>query len=78
MGGIPVDVDGDGRPDLVAHSVEGLVVAHGNGDGTFGQPRALNRPATPLAVADFNGDTFADLLVPSANANTENKWFPSR
>ena len=61
---IPVDVDGDGRSDLVGRAgTAGLAVAHGNGDGTFGQPRALNRQGTPLAVADFNGDTFPDIVA---------------
>jgi regulation of enolase protein 1 (concanavalin A-like superfamily) len=61
---IPVDVDGDGRPDIVGFSeASGLVVAHGNGDGTFGEPRALNRQATPLAVADFNDDGFGDIVA---------------
>src|SRR4051794_9121763 len=55
MGGIPADVDRDGRPDLVAESRSGLGIARGNGDGTFGEPRSLNLQAMPLAVADFNG-----------------------
>jgi regulation of enolase protein 1 (concanavalin A-like superfamily) len=63
ISGIPVDVDGDGRPDLIGQSLSGLVVARGNGDGTFGQPRTLNRQTYPLAVADFNGDTYADIVT---------------
>ena len=41
----------------------GLGIARGNGDGTFGEPRSLNLQATPLAVADFNGDTFVDIVA---------------
>jgi regulation of enolase protein 1 (concanavalin A-like superfamily) len=62
-GAIPADIDGDGRPDLVGSDSTGLLIAHGNGAGTFDEPRSLNRQTTPLAVADFNDDTFPDIVT---------------
>jgi hypothetical protein len=56
----------DGIPDVVTAEQNSIVaVLFGNGDGTFGAgPNTpLKGVPTALAVADFNGDTFPDLLV---------------
>ncbi len=66
------DVNKDGKPDLVfgtndqAFTTSTLDVLPGNGDGTFGT--AISSPlqytgTTNLAVADFDGDGNADVLV---------------
>jgi Bacterial Ig-like domain (group 3)/FG-GAP-like repeat len=71
------DVNGDGKPDLVAgnycanpncvgNSVVGVLL--GNGDGTFQPPGVFDAGGTlttSLALADINGDGKLDILVPS-------------
>jgi len=57
------DVNGDGRPDVVAMSSSDVQSLLGQGDGTF-----VAGPVTPLAqfvvaVADFDGDGAQDLLT---------------
>jgi len=67
-----VDLNGDGKPDLVVVNSQGSAAGTGNisillgsGDGTF-QPavnyKAGNTP-TSVAVGDFNGDGKPDLAV---------------
>jgi hypothetical protein len=75
---VPVDVNGDGKLDLVVANpcVSGstcgypavagdVAVLIGNGDGSFGPPTIYYADAgvRALAVADVNGDGKADLLV---------------
>ncbi|WP_395612630.1 FG-GAP-like repeat-containing protein, partial [Allosphingosinicella sp.] len=62
------DVNGDGRPDLIASNGAGSSVAVfvGNGDGTFQSrvdyPIASTYAETPV-VGDFNGDGRLDIAV---------------
>jgi VCBS repeat protein len=62
------DVDGDGRPDLVATGLSNEVyVFHGNGDGTFAEPDSFGVGdgdwPHAIAIADFNGDGKADIAT---------------
>jgi hypothetical protein len=62
------DLNGDGRPDLVAtnYYFDGAVhVLLGNGDGTFGAPAVYPVGFQPsaVAVADVNADKIPDLVV---------------
>jgi hypothetical protein len=63
------DVNGDGRPDILA-PVEGpsmfnVAILLGNGDGTFQSPTfALTEGiSTSIRVADVNGDAAPDIVV---------------
>ncbi len=69
------DLNGDGKPDLVvadfgcssctAALSGNIAVLLGNGDGTFQSAVTYNAGNKPqsIAIADFNGDGFADLAV---------------
>ena len=69
------DLNGDGKPDLVvadfgcssctAALSGNIAVLMGNGDGTFQSAVTYNAGNKPqsIAIADFNGDGFADLAV---------------
>jgi sugar lactone lactonase YvrE len=56
------DINADGRMDLVVNDSTGTRILLGNGDGTFSQGPATGLLAS-LAVADFNGDGFPDLIT---------------
>ena len=66
------DINGDGKPDVVAltssppsYGNGALTLAFGNGDGTFGvaqRTQYLNPEA--LLVADVNGDGIPDIITP--------------
>jgi hypothetical protein len=72
-----VDMNGDGRKDLVVSdrnwhfsppmvsTPASVAILLGNGDGTFQTPLSFTAPESPLAmhVADFDGDGHADVLV---------------
>jgi hypothetical protein len=63
-----VDLDGDGKPDLVVCTPGGLVLLAGKGDGTFAPARILDESGPKVAVtaADVNGDGRIDLVVAHA------------
>ena len=62
-----VDLNGDGKPDIVAvdQTTGQLAVAYGNGDGTFQTPLNYAAGTQPdgLAVGDFNRDGTDDLVA---------------
>jgi hypothetical protein len=68
------DFNNDGIPDLAVANYGSFTggtvsVLRGNSDGTFQTPRSYDTRGgtTDLAVGDFNGDGFLDLVVSDAN-----------
>ena len=69
------DVNGDGRPDLLAtnNSNNTVGVLLGNGNGTFQAATTYGSGGSGpvgLAVADVNGDSRPDVLVTNQTSNT--------
>jgi hypothetical protein len=67
------DVNGDGKPDLIAtNSDDTVAVLLGNGDTTFQKPVLLATGKNPVAVAaaDLNHDGKADLIIVNNGDNT--------
>ena len=72
------DLNSDGKPDLAvattdANGNDALAVLLGKGDGTFSAATLLPSAASPaaLAIADFNHDGKADLVVAHCCGNTD-------
>ncbi len=61
------DLNGDGKPDLVAADTNSIIVLINNGNGTFQgpvpYPAGITQPLN-LALADFNGDDKLDVVTP--------------
>jgi hypothetical protein len=69
---VMADLNGDGKPDLIAPSIGAVQVMLGAGDGTFPIPTNQsqfytaptgNSPSNGLVVGDFNGDGKVDVAV---------------
>lgn len=59
-----VDINKDGRPDVLVAQQAGVSILLGNGDGTFRAPKILPiANLKTLTVADVNGDGNPDLLL---------------
>ena len=70
---VVADVNGDGRPDLVAATGSAVGVLLGNGDGTFQvavRYGSGGMEAVSVAVADVNGDAKLDIVVANESTNT--------
>jgi uncharacterized protein (TIGR03437 family) len=83
----PVDLNGDGKLDLVMTVMNangiGLAVAMGDGRGLFsatatiGSQPPLSAPPPRLAIADFNGDQRPDVVTLGYVHDSVTMWFNS-
>ena len=67
-----VDMNGDGKSDLVQIGGEGLEIFLSNGDGTFANAAQISPGPNPvsIAVADFNHDGLPDIVSTGVNQTT--------
>ena len=59
---VAADFDRDGNPDLVVESYPGVTLLLGKGNGTF-DVASFAAGGDSLAVGDFNGDGFVDVVA---------------
>src|SRR5690606_30073024 len=60
-------LDGDGRPDVVSHDGERIVVRHQQPDGSLGPPAEVAAGGyRTVALADLNGDGLTDIATAGA------------
>jgi hypothetical protein len=64
------DVNGDGKPDIVAVGSEGGELHLGRGDGTFDPPHAFDGPRDFPRLVDVNGDGILDLATTPEYGNS--------
>src|SRR5690606_6086126 len=58
------DVGGDGNPDILAATRDGVAIFFGNGDGTFEAAAFVNSEWTEaVAAGDLNGDGLLDVVL---------------
>jgi len=76
----PGDMDADGKPDVVMGTTRGqIVLARGNGDGTFA--KIVTLPGEPggrpvcIALADFTGDGLLDIAASNLKLYTNDGSF---
>lgn len=75
---VAADVNGDGFPDIVVATNNGVTVMLNNGNGTFGAPSldvggdyaTWGVSSESVAVADVNGDGLPDIVVTNYCAQT--------
>jgi len=74
------DFDGDRKLDLAVAAGSGVMLLHGNGDGTFRGPVPLGVAAQPqfITAVDWNRDGKADLAVVDQRLGTVAVWLNQR
>jgi hypothetical protein len=67
-----VDLDGDGRLDLLT---DGVCALFGNGDGTFSPGPCTAAAQGPMAIGDFNTDGKVDVAIVAGTPPALNLYF---